>query len=668
MEHKADVTDAPVGNPIAMASLLSPGHSWFGLQLPSLTLAWVKAWLRVNAATLVEIALIGLWAAWVGRAYLDFNPNTIPIGHEYNTHLPTHHLWTRLRACGWCALWDGAQRGGAPAFADTHGSMLHPLVMVTTLLWGVPVGAKVALVVSLGVAGLAQWWLAWELRLGRLARVWSGLMAVVAGHLAGRLASGIFGLVLSAAMVSLVLPALLRVARRPHYRSIVLLAVVTTSALLAGHGYMQVGLLGTLPALAFLLLEPKGKQRPLWKAYVLAGGLGLLLAAPFLVPLAHFWPYFTKDVFPDFQASQPLAYLPLNLVINDVGYYATQVLGKLPWVELYTLYIGWTPVLLAGVGLGLGRREDRRQLGFLVAIMLLAFLVASAVVLRWAAVIAPGVAGIRHSSLIAGLAVPPILALAAYGLDRLLAVDWPDGRWRGQETGLRRLLSSKWLMLIPLTLALRSAYDFSQLWLTTKPMPPEAWALLEALQTPDLQWVQPPYGVHLFTEPAVRLGLKISPGYRPWDWRDRQLPPAVLEASLNGPPTGATRELGTVVGIPIYAREGEAYAAVVTAAGQEPCTATGLGGYLKVTCNSSASGRLVVKENTWTGWRAWQDGQRMALVGRQWLEVEAPAGAHTYVFRYLPWDVPLGLFLAGVGLVACVRLWRRNGRFLGGCR
>jgi uncharacterized membrane protein YfhO len=69
------------------------------------------------------------------------------------------------------------------------------------------------------------------------------------------------------------------------------------------------------------------------------------------------------------------------------------------------------------------------------------------------------------------------------------------------------------------------------------------------------------------------------------------------------------------------------------------------------------AGKLVVKENTWTGWKAWVDGERVPLIGEQWLEVNAPAGEHTYLFRYRPWDVPLGIALSIVGVIMCVYLW-----------
>ena len=47
------------------------------------------------------------------------------------------------------------------------------------------------------------------------------------------------------------------------------------------------------------------------------GVSGLLLAAPLLVPVAHFFPHFSKAVDPEIRTIQPLAFMPLNLVIND---------------------------------------------------------------------------------------------------------------------------------------------------------------------------------------------------------------------------------------------------------------------------------------------------------------------------------------------------------------
>ena len=115
-------------------------------------------------------------------------------------------------------------------------------------------------------------------------------MAVVGGHLAGRMELGVFGVVFSTAMCSLVFAGIFSVARGGGKRSAVLLGIVTASALLSGQGYIQIGLLGILPAMGFLLFDDERKLLPLWKDYALSLVLALLLAAPFLVPFLHFSP------------------------------------------------------------------------------------------------------------------------------------------------------------------------------------------------------------------------------------------------------------------------------------------------------------------------------------------------------------------------------------------
>jgi len=90
-----------------------------------------------------------------------------------------------------------------------------------------------------------------------------------------------------------------------------------------------------------------------------------------------------------------------------------------------------------------------------------------------------------------------------------------------------------------------------------------------------------------------------------------------------------------------------------------PCEASGTGGDLVVSCNNPGDGRLTVRENSWSGWYAWRDGRRIELLHGQWLRVDALAGEHTYRFRYLPWDVPLGLAFFVVGVVLTIREWRR---------
>ncbi len=607
----------------------------------------------------VELVLIFAWALWIGREYLDFNPRQIPAGREFLSAIQTHHIWTTFQECGWCALWNGSVRGGNPAFVDIHGSMLHPLVIVATFIWGVINGSKIVLVVSLWAAGLAQWWLARELRLGWIARMWSALLAVAGGHLAGRMQLGALGVVLSTAMCSLVLPAVLMVQRKHDKKAVVLLAITTASAVLSGQGYMQVGLLATLPAFAFLLMGEPSKRPSIWNSYMQAGVIALLLAAPFLVPLGHFLPNLVKEMDAAFGTAQPLNFLPLNLVIDSHAFYLTDSLEKFPFPELYTLYIGWFAVILSAVGLSMTRREHRSQILFLVAVAFIEFLVGSAVLLKWLVGVFPPLAGIRNPSQIAGLAIPPILAIAGYGLDRLLALNWPDLSLKnrvGSDFELRAL-SLKWLLVIPLIFNLRSAHHFTRHWLYMNELDDNVYALLETLETPDLQWVATPFGEHFYIEPAIASQLKLSPGIRTWNWESTAFPVPMLEANRLGPPPDPVEEVTEVDGIPIYKRNQVTYAAVVSAAESAACQALGSGGWIDVTCDSSLAGTLVVQENSWTGWRAWLDDKPVQLLPGQWLQVQAPAGYHKYKFRYIPWDVPIGLTLLILGLCICGWYW-----------
>jgi hypothetical protein len=135
-----------------------------------------------------------------------------------------------------------------------------------------------------------------------------------------------------------------------------------------------------------------------------------------------------------------------------------------------------------------------------------------------------------------------------------------------------------------------------------------------------------------------------------WNWKEQAIPKPRLEANRSGPPAGNYVQIAEIDSIPIYLNSQEHYAAVQVSSSQQPCAAQGAGGFLTVHCSTDQAGRLVVKEHMWCGWKAWRDGKPISLIGDQWLEVESPAGEHTYTFRYLPWDVPLGIFLALIGL------------------
>lgn len=640
-------------------------HSFFP---PAHEMDWGNTFLndpnfRRRFGILIELTLLAVWAIMLGSDFLDMNPRMIPGGNEFGSAIQSHHLWTKIQSCGLCALWNGSERGGFPAFADVQGSMLHPLVAITTLIWGVVNGVKISLIVALWSAGVAQWWLARELKLSWVPRIWSAGIAIAGGHLSGRMELGVFGVTLATAMGSLVFAAILHVENQRTNRSAVLLGITGALAILSGQGYMQVGLIGILPAMLFLIIEKGRRLASHWINYALASFLGLLLAAPLLIPLVHFSGNIVKDTDPAFTSAQPLRYFILNLVIDDANFFRSAYLGKFPYPYLYSLFIGWVPVLLAIYGITKVKREHWRTFGFLFTGIALAFLIASAVILKPLASIFPSIAGIRHSPQIAGLAIPLILALSAYGLEQLLNLRWPDLYMSFTKPGKKQYsnLSSRWILLIPLVLSLKSSFDYSKLWLYTVHRDEGIYEILAILKTEQLQWVEPPFGEHAFIEPALSMGLKLSPGIMTWSWHRHEYPPAYRTVSREGTPPGNVELLGDINGLMVYKNADAEYASIQTVEENYPCSAYGSDGDIRVICDSDTSGSLVLKEYKWTGWYVWKDEKPTSLeFDETWLKVHAPAGKHTFIFRYLPWDVPLGVTLWICGLIACIFFWKQK--------
>ncbi len=133
-----------------------------------------------------ELAILAAFSLYVGRPYLELNPNIFVAGSEFAFSTASHYVWNLLPQCGTCVFWNGYLNGGSPSFVELHGAFLHPLVILTTLVWGVVNGSKIILLLSFFMVGFGQWWLAKELNVGPIGRLWSGLLVITGGHLFGR--------------------------------------------------------------------------------------------------------------------------------------------------------------------------------------------------------------------------------------------------------------------------------------------------------------------------------------------------------------------------------------------------------------------------------------------------------------------------------------------------
>jgi hypothetical protein len=617
--------------------------------------------------SLIEIAFVIAWAVFFARDYLDFSLDVWPVGREFGMAIQTNFIWTMLPVCGDCMLWNGTINGGSPAFAELHGAVLHPLVILPTLIWGGLNGAKVALIAAIAMAGIAQWWLAKAMNLGLVARIWAGMMAVVGGHLAGKMDIGVFGVVISTAAASLVIAAGVDLALTERRRSAVLLGIMLALAVVSGQGYMQLGLLlGIIPAFAVFIFDENFHLKKVWREYVLAAVIGLLLAGVFLVPMLHFYQNFGKAI--EYLAPQTIGDSLLNLVIQDLDVYRKEVLGTLPYPYQYLIFVGWIPILLAIASLRLVPRQQSRLLSFFLIAIVLVYLLASAIILNWIGLLSEELASyVRIPSIITGLSVPLILGLAAWSADLLLRKDWPitifsSRRDDGESEGSRPLsFSISWIIVgILLVISLRTAYTFSQGFLRTYVVDGGTFLVVEEAETLNpayTQWTELPFGEHFWAPVALEAGLKLTNVVRPWHWRDRPLPDARLTISRHEEEQSDPDYLGSVAGTYFRGNPEVDYAFVQTDTESIPCDAQAYGGHIDVTCDAGKAGTLFVREYVWTGWEAQRDGQTVMMDSETWLNAEAPAGAHQFRFRYRPWDVYVGLALTVLGIILCIWIW-----------
>ncbi len=672
------------------------------------------------ALPLAEVLALFVVALVFGRAYLTLDPSVQPRGLEYPSAIQPYHLWRRALECGVCALWNGNVRGGLPALLELHAGVLHPMPAIASLLFGVQAGLKLTLVGALAMAGVAQWWLARVLGAGRTARLWSGAMAIVAGNLATRMEAGWVNLVLSGAACALVVAPLVGLVARGGRRWIVALGVTIGLAAVAGQGYLQIGLLALLPLAP--LFAARGRRLRAARELGLAAGLAALLAAPLWVPLLPFLGAFGKEEDLVFSTSQALRYLPFHWLIDDPAFYDAKTLGGAAIMALYNNYVGWIAVLLAGVGLAraeaarddaaMGDSEqedrvrdaplrddalrdgasgddapgddapgddalrngaspaasDRRRAAWLLAALAVGALwIASAAPLRWGIALSPlagldrAFASVRNPALIAGLSVAPLLGLAAIGVDgvlhRLTHVATYSLR-RDEGDVLRFRLDARWLLAPVLAWSLFGVARTTGGWLAVDTLPPQVGAELAVLETPDHTWVMPPFGEHVYIEPAMERGYKLVSDLKPWYWRDHPDPTPYLALSrTDDPPYDGVNELvGTVGNMRLFRGPDRLrYANLVAGDSLSPCAGTGVGGNVDIACpaGSTAGGHVVVREHYAPGWRATVDGTPTTVRADEgsWIRVDVAPGQapQSITLRYRPWTPWLGVALAVAG-------------------
>jgi len=647
--------------PVKILGFDSPVLTWIKYkQRPVIIIDWEQ--LLANKLIIVEITTIIVWALWICKGYLNFNPDFWPAGGEFVMVLQNHYNWRQLIECGGCFFWNGFSNGGAPAFVDLHSAWLHPIVFLTTLFWGVINGAKVTIIAALIMAGVAQWYLAKVLHISAIPRVWSGCIAVASGHLAGRMENGSVPLLLSTAACSLVIPFAVDLVWNKHPRAAIGLGVSLGLAFLTGQGYLQLGLILTLFPAMIILLDHDRERRISLRRYLLgAGVLAILLAAILWAPFFHFLPNWGKYGEQNFEFSMPLAYGPLTLVLDDLRFFSLEIFKGGTYLNVN--FIGWVPVILAFIPLFLAPRNMRRLWVFFILTIFFTYLTSAAIPFKLLAKFWLEVAtSVRYPASISGLAIPFVLGLAAWGLDSILKLNWPSLVLLQREILKIKYffeIKTSWLLLLPLLWSMASVANFSTQWLYLREVVPSDRIVMQHLVTPNAEWAQPPWGEYQWFVFAREVNVKIAEMYRPWFWKDRETPTSFIDGTHGDIDSASHEFIANEAGVNIVIHAENEYAYVETTGGRIPCKAEAQGGNIDVVCETNVDGELVIQENSWSGWYVKQDDNPIKLLDGNWLRVKAPAGSHRYSFRYRPWDAPLGIGLSLIGLALAIFLWFR---------
>jgi hypothetical protein len=215
------------------------------------------------------------------------------------------------------------------------------------------------------------------------------------------------------------------------------------------------------------------------------------------------------------------------------------------------------------------------------------------------------------------------------------------------------------ILAIPLIWSLREAYVFGQNWLVTVKSDATLYQSVSYLKTASSEWVNLPFGEHMWLIPGFDMNLKISNGIRTWQWKNRHDPPINQEATPVAVDPSTPNLERVLNGLYFVSHPENEYAFIQRGDQKVACKAHAIGGNIDVECPDSGKGRLIVYENNWTGWDAWLDQTRIPLLSSDWLSVDAPAGKHTYHFRYRPWDVWAGIPLSILGIGLSTFLWFR---------
>ncbi len=613
---------------------------------------------RTTLLALAEMSIIFIWALWVGRIYLDFDPYNLPgrANDDFLLSILPYYPFQRLFVCGDCVLWNGLLNGGSPTLGDSIGGMLHPVMLLLIPTFGVHNGIKLSLVAALIMGGWGQWWTGKVLNLSLPARLWMGFFAVTAGNLAGASIQGAVGIIFSVSATSLVIAPIIKLAMSGNKKDAIVLGLMIGQALLSGQSYLQLALITCiLPATLIFVLNEKND---FWKQYQLAILLGFSFAAIAILPILSFSFEIISPGEP--LVRQPIEYIPVNFVIRNLEFFhqELEILGSVVSPGQFLNYIGWLPIILVFIAWRFIPESQMKIFYFFVLSCGLLLLLASGTMLSWIRALLPELGlGMRNLGFSTGLMVSLIISLSGWGAHFLLEQRWPVIHISKQDSE-KNLKINTIIILIPVfLLSLKNVYDFNSQIRFLEKWPDRYIEALANFPKEKSGWIRPPYGNWPMVAGLNNQNVKVTDAYRIWDIKERNYPEYQWELSDDNLQISNPDLIQSFNGYYFIENKQSFYAFVQTTQGNVPCEAKSDGGHIDILCDINVEGYLLVRENALPGWNAKIENKKINLIPHEWLKIYLPKGKHEIKFRYSSVPFGIGAVITLLALVFGTWMW-----------
>jgi hypothetical protein len=599
-----------------------------------------------------------LFVVWYHFVSQFIGTNHVQAGDEYMVHIISLQNWTNAQVCGLCMMW-GNSVGGMPVFADPYGAFQHPLVMITTLLFGPLHAANITLAVAIFVLGFSGYLFCTTYQLHRIVRVWITVTMIYGGLIAGRIVVGSISLPLSLSFATFSFVYFLVWANNPTRKNAILLSIIVSMLLVSGQGYMQIAFVMTLIPMSiylYALKKPNAWAQVPWMIALVSA-----LIAPFLLTFGANSASFGKDTDITLSSMQHIGFIMLNFIVDNLDFYNTPILGRAAAPYLYSNFIGYPIVLGAFVSVILAVIQHP----FVNKLIALIYVISSSVVVilvlasgdvqHWIigfniAPLTQFVIGLRNLTLVASYAGALLVLLAALCGDILIRQLYPSialiriNRWvmKGR---------SHWLVVVVMIWHVLTLYAYNKQFYLFSNQESPTLSAAKFLQTQPIGGINVEANYQIFDIMQTQKKM-ITQMFYPWFIINTSSAGTMYQLK-SAPPEDMTtwqeiKRIDATWAIYKSTDINQQYALHTSENGTlTPCNTQGTGGDMDVWCTVSTNGILRIYENNLGSWQAWVDGVPTNVISvNKFVAVPVTTGAHHIVFRYRPWYTMLGLLLS----------------------